>query len=63
LDFLDDRLAGKRAYQLHTIVDIYLRECVALEVAPRFCRKDGVPVLRRACAESDALRCLRWDNC
>lgn len=35
--------------RLLTIVDICSRECVALEVAPRFCSEDAVTALRRAC--------------
>ena len=31
MDFMHDRLADSRAYRLLTIVDIYSRECVALE--------------------------------
>ena len=34
LDFMHDRLADTRPYRLLTIVDIYSRECIALEVSP-----------------------------
>lgn len=36
----DKRIYRNRAYRLLTIVDIYSRECVALEVAARFCSED-----------------------
>ncbi len=45
------RLTDNRAYRLLTIVDIFSRECVALEVALRFCSDDVVTVLKRACRE------------
>jgi hypothetical protein len=36
MDIMYDRLADNRSYRLLTSVDIYSRECVTLEVAPRF---------------------------
>jgi putative transposase len=62
MDFMHDQLADNRAYRLLTIVDIYSRECVALEVAPRFCSDDVVAVLRRACRERGMPKILRCDN-
>ncbi len=50
------------ADQLLTIVDIYSRECVALEVAPRFCSDDVVDILKRACRERGVPNALRCDN-
>ncbi len=62
MDFMHDRLADSRAYRLLTIVDIYSRECVALEVAPRFCSDDVVNVLKRVCRERGTPKVLRCDN-
>jgi putative transposase len=62
MDFMHDRLADNRPYRLLTIVDIYSRECVALEVAPRFCSDDVVAVLRRAARERETPKILRCDN-
>jgi putative transposase len=62
MDFMHDRLADNRPYRLLTIVDIYSRECVALEAAPRFCSDDVVAVLQRACRERGSPKFLRCDN-
>jgi len=62
MDFMHDRLADSRAFRLLTIVDIYSRECVALEVAPRFCSDDVVDILKRACRERGVPSALRCDN-
>ncbi len=51
MDFMHDRLADGRAYRLFTIVDIFSRECVALDVASGFRSDDVVAALRRACDE------------
>ena len=62
MDFMHDRLADNRPYRLLTIVDIYSRECIALEVAPRFCSDDVVTVMRRVSRERGAPKVLRCDN-
>jgi putative transposase len=62
MDFMHDRLADGRACRLLTIVDIFTRECVALDVAPRFCSDDVVRVLERVCSERDLPETLRCDN-
>jgi len=62
MDFMHDRLADKRSYRLLTIVDIYSRECVALEVAGRFCSDDVVTALKRAVRERGTPKVLRCDN-
>ena len=59
---MHDRLADGRAYRLLTIVDIFTRECVALEVGPRFCSDDVVNVLKRVCRERGCPTMLRCDN-
>ena len=62
MDFMHDRLADSRPYRLFTVVDIFSRECVALEVAQRFCSEDVAAVLQRACRERGAPKVLRCDN-
>lgn len=62
MDFMHDRLADNRPYRLLTIVDIYSRECIALEVAPRFCSEDVVAALQHACRERVVPKILRCDN-
>jgi putative transposase len=62
MDFMHDRLADNRPYRLLTIVDIFSRECVSLEVAPRFCSDDVVNVLKRACRERGTPKMIRCDN-
>jgi len=62
MDFMHDRLADNRPYRLLTVVDIYSRECVALDVAQRFCSEDVVRVLRRVCRERGTPDVIRCDN-
>jgi putative transposase len=62
MDFMHDRLADGRPYRLLTIVDIYSRECLALEVAQRFCSDDVVAVLQRVSRERGRPKVLRCDN-
>jgi putative transposase len=52
MDFMHDRLAttDHRAIRLLTVVDIFTRECVALEVAHGFRAVDVIRVLSRAIA-------------
>jgi putative transposase len=62
MDFMHDRLADRRSYRLLTIVDIFSRECVALEVGGRFCSDDVVAALKRASTERGTPKVLRCDN-
>lgn len=62
IDFMHDRLADNRAYRLLTVVDVYSRECVVLEVASRFQSDDVVRILQRACRERVAPKVIRCDN-
>ncbi|MGH7661287.1 MAG: IS3 family transposase [Vulcanimicrobiaceae bacterium] len=62
MDFMHDRLSDGRSYRLLTVLDVYSRECVALEVAPRFCSNDVVKVLQRVSRERAAPKMLRCDN-
>lgn len=64
LDFMHDRLAdeGRRAVRLLTIVDVFTRECLALEVARGFRSQDVIEVLNRIIARRGAPAALRCDN-
>ena len=62
MDFMHDRLADNRPYRILSMVDVYSRECVALEVAPRFCSADVVAVLQRVARERSTPKMLRCDN-
>ncbi len=62
MDFMHDRLADHRKVRLLTIVDLYSRECVALEVAYSFRSEDVVRVLERVCRERSLPKSIRCDN-
>ncbi len=64
MDFMHDRLMGeaRRAFRLLTIVDIFTRECLALEVAPGFRARDVVGVLTRLVAARGTPIAIRCDQ-
>ena len=62
MDFMHDRLADQRSYRLLNIVDIFSRECVAMEVAQSFRSEDVVRVLKTACRERGLPKAIRCDN-
>jgi putative transposase len=62
MDFMHDRLADGRKIRLLTIVDVFTRECVALEVSYGFKSHDVVAVLRRVCAARAFPKTIRCDN-
>ncbi len=62
MDFMHDRLADHRKIRLLTMVDLYTRECVALEVAAGFRSADVVRVLNRVCGERAYPKVIRCDN-
>ena len=62
MDFMHDRLADGRKVRVLTIVDIFSRECVALEVAFSFRSQDVVRVLQRVCRERSFPKVIRCDN-
>ena len=61
MDFIHDRLADGRAIRLLAIVDTHTRECVALEVRPRWTSTDVVEVLRGIVLERKPQR-ITCDN-
>ncbi len=64
MDFMHDRLMGndRKAFRLLTIVDIFTRECVALEVAHGFRARDVISVLTRLVAKRGAPIAIRCDQ-
>lgn len=61
---MHDRLMGesRRPFRLLTIVDIFTRECLALEVAPGFRARGVVDVLSRIVAKRGAPIAIRCDQ-
>lgn len=61
---MHDRLMGedRRAFRLLTIVDIFTRECLALEVAKGFNARDVVGVLTRLVGRRGAPIAIRCDQ-
>jgi putative transposase len=64
MDFMHDRLMGegRNAFRLLTIVDIFTRECLALEIARGFRTRDVVALLTRTVARRGApiaIRCYQ----
>ena len=45
MDFMHDTLAGGASVRVFTLIDLFTRECLALEVAPRFTGTDVARVL------------------
>lgn len=64
MDFMHDRLMGdnRRAFRLLTIVDIFTRECLALEVAPGFQARTVVEVLSRVMSKRGRPIAIRCDQ-
>jgi putative transposase len=64
MDFMHDRLMGdqRRPFRLLTIVDIFTRECLALEVAPGFNALKVVNVLSKIVSERGAPTAIRCDQ-
>ncbi|MGA8325170.1 MAG: DDE-type integrase/transposase/recombinase, partial [Candidatus Cybelea sp.] len=64
MDFMHDRLAGDhhRSFRLLTIVNIFTRECLALEVATGFRARNVVHALSRLVAKRGAPISIRCDQ-
>jgi putative transposase len=62
MDFMHDRLADNRAYRLLTVVDIFTRECLALEPAQRLNSDDVARIMQRICKECGAAKVVRCNN-
>jgi putative transposase len=64
MDFMHDRLAtpDRRPIRLLTVVDIFTRECLGLEVAYGFRARDVTSVLSRILARRGKPQAIRCDN-
>lgn len=63
MDFMHDTLATRQTIRVFTLVDVYTRECLALEVAPRFTGSDVARILSEAQARVGALPArIQCDN-
>ena len=63
MDFMHERLADGSKIRLLTIVDLYSRECVALQVDRSFRSPDVVRVLTHVCKHRGKPASIRYDNC
>jgi len=62
LDFVVDQLAGGRRFRALTVVDIYTRECLAIEAGQSLKGKDVVKALNRIKAQRGAPKMFFCDN-
>jgi putative transposase len=62
LDFVHDALAAGRSIRVLSVVDVYTRECLALEVDTSFASRRMTRVLDEIIAHRGAPRSIRCDN-
>jgi transposase InsO family protein len=62
MDFMADQLVGGRRIPLLTIVDVFTRECLAIEVAPRLRSADVVQALAKLAAARGSPARIYCDN-
>ena len=62
MDFVADQLADGRRFRSLTVMDIYTRECLAIESGQRLKGQDGVMVLNRIKAQRGVPKMLYCDN-
>ncbi|WP_371858497.1 IS3 family transposase [Gluconacetobacter liquefaciens] len=62
LDFVHDQLSDGQKFRALTVIDIYSREALAIEVGRRLRGEDVVAVLNRLVYRHGAPRCLFADN-
>jgi putative transposase len=62
LDFVADQLADGRRFRALTIVDVFTRECLAIEAGQSLKGEDVVKVLNRIKAQRGASKMLFCDN-
>lgn len=62
MDFVPDALTDGRRFRVLTIVDVFTRESLAVEVGPSLKGTHGVEVLNRVCARRGAPKMLFCDN-
>ena len=62
MDFVADQLADGRRFRSLTVVDIYTRECLAIEAEQRLKGVDVVMVLNRIKSQRGVPKLLYCDN-
>ena len=62
MDFVHDRLSDGRSIRLLTLIDVYTRECLALEARRSWKSADVVDVLCSRVAERGKPSCITCDN-
>jgi putative transposase len=62
MDFMHDTLSGGRSIRVLTLVDVYTRECLALEAAPTFRGEDVVRVLAAVGLQRTLAAVIQVDN-
>lgn len=62
MDFMHDRLADSSKFRLLTIVDLFSRECVSLQVDRSFRSPDVVRILAHVCRQREKPTSIRCDN-
>jgi len=62
MDFMSDALSDGRQPRVLTVVDMYTRECVALDAATSFRGEDVARVLTRAIVERGRPAAIQCDN-
>ena len=62
LDFVADQLADGRRFRALTVVDVFTRECLAIEVGQSLKGENVVQVLSRICVRRAVPKTLYCDN-
>jgi putative transposase len=62
LDFVADQLTDERRFRSLTVVDVFTRECLAIEVGQSLRGESVVQALVRICAQRGAPKALYCDN-
>jgi putative transposase len=62
LDFVHDAAESGRKFRVLSVIDVYTRECLALEVDTSFASRRVTPELEKIVAERGAPEAIRCDN-
>lgn len=62
MDFVSDQLFNGARFRFLTVVDIYSRECLAIEVGQRFTGEDVVVVMNKLISEKGVSKQIFLDN-
>ena len=62
MDFVSDQSANGQRFRALTVVDVFTRECLAIEPGSRLGGADGVNILSRIATERGAPKRIHCDN-